>query len=336
MRILLIVHDNEKFINGFPIGLGYIASVLLKNHYDVEIYNQDMHHYPDNHLKYYLDNNKFDIIGIGFVAGYYEYRKILSLSMAINSSKNRPFYIIAGHGPSPEPEFFLKKTKADAVVIGEGEVTILNLLNALNHKKSLKNVKGIAYKDGNEVIINERQPLIKNIDDLPFPAYHKFPMHFYRLNRRGQRIKNTDFVGWMISGRGCKFNCNFCYRMDKGFRPRSNQSIIEEIKYLQKDYGISYIIFQDELLMSSETRTISLCEDILRSNISVKWNCNGRLNYAKREVLKLMKKAGCICINYGVESFDDTVLVKMNKGLTTTQIEAGIQLTLEYDIIAKF
>ena len=120
MRVLLVVYDNEMFIEYFPQGLAYIAAVLLKEGYQVDVYSQDKHHYPDTHLTEYLNKNRYDVIGVGVIAGYYQYRKLLKLSDAINKSKNRPYYIIGGHGPAPEPKFFLKKTGADAVVIGEG------------------------------------------------------------------------------------------------------------------------------------------------------------------------------------------------------------------------
>ena len=90
MKILLIVYDNGSYIHYFPVGTAYIASVLRKEGYEVEIYNQDVHHYPEEHLTDYLNNNKFDIIGLGVIAGYYQYRKLLKISKAINASKNKP------------------------------------------------------------------------------------------------------------------------------------------------------------------------------------------------------------------------------------------------------
>jgi radical SAM superfamily enzyme YgiQ (UPF0313 family) len=327
MRILLVVYDNEMFINTFPMGLAYIASVLVKEGYDVEIYNQDKFHYQDDHLREYLDQNRFDVVGISIIAGYYQYRKLLGLSDAINRSRNRPFYIMGGHGPSPEPEFFLKKTQADVAVIGEGEITIVELMRAIADKQPLNSVKGIAFRDGEKVIVNPRQMLIQNIDIIPLPAHDLFPIDFYRL-RRPPHATNSDFVMDMISGRGCPFKCNFCYRMDKAFRPRGNESIIEEIRFLKQKYGITYIVFQDDLLMSSVNRTESLCKDFIKADLNIKWNCNGRLNYAKPDLLTLMKKAGCVFINYGIEAMDDQILKNMNKVLTTAQIIKGIEATL--------
>ena len=335
MRILLVVYDNNSYIQTFPQALGYISAVLLLEGYEVVIYNQDLHHSANSNLTEYLNKNKFDVVGVSVIAGYYEYRKLLQISAAINKSKNRPLYIIGGHGPSPEPEYFLKKTQADVAVIGEGEETIIELLEAAGNNLSFSSIAGIAFREDDKVIVNKRRSLIKDIDSIPFPAYHLFPIEYYRLIRL-PHAENADFVLPILSGRGCSFECTFCYRMDEGFRPRSNESIIDEIEFLQKEYSITYIAFMDELLMSSKERTISLCEDFIKANLKIKWECNGRLNYAKPEVLKLMKKSGCVFINYGIEAMDDLVLKNMRKGLNIDQIIKGIENTLTVGISPGF
>jgi len=331
MRVLLVVYDNDSYIHWFPQGLAYISSVLLKKGYDVKVYSQDLHHYPEEHLTDYLNRNRFDIVGVGVIAGYYQYRKLLAISAAINASKQRPFYIIGGHGPSPEPEYFIRKTGADTVVMGEGELTIVELLDALAAEKSLETVTGIAFRDGEKVLVNKRRPLIKDIDSIPFPAYELFPIEYYRLLRM-PHVTNRDFVMPLLSGRGCPFQCTFCYRMDKGFRPRSNEAIIEEIRFLKNRFGITYIAFSDELLMTSRERTVSICEDLIGNNLNIKWDCNGRLNFAVPEVLNVMKRSGCVFINYGIEAMDDEVLKNMRKKLTTEQIIKGIEATLKAGI----
>lgn len=335
MRVLLISYDNESLVQWFPQGMAYIAATLLHHGHEVEIYEQDVHHYPESHLTQYLNDNYFDVVGLSFIGGYYEYRKALKISDAVNESKQRPFYIIGGFGPSPAPHYFLKKTGADALVKGEGEHTVIDLLNHLKEKKDLKHVLGIAYREGDNTYINPPRPLIEDVDAIPMPAYHLFNIEHYRL-LRFPNCSKTDFTMPVLSGRGCTFTCNFCYRMDKGFRARSNEAIIEEIKYLQKNYGITYIGFSDELLMSSIGRTMELCQAIIDAKLNIKWDCNGRLNYAKPKVLELMKKSGCVFINYGIEAFDDQILKNMDKVLTTKQIEVGIQNTLDVGISPGF
>jgi len=331
MRILLVVYDNGSYIHYFPQSLSYIAAVLLKAGHDVEIYNQDKCHYPDEHLTWYLDREKFDCIGLSVVGGYYQYRKLLKISEAVCKAKNKPFYIIGGHGPSPEPEYFLRKTNADAVVMGEGEETVVELVDAVGNKRPLSPVKGVAFREGKKVVINERRPLIKDIDSIPFPAFHLFPVYYYSLLRM-PHAGSSDFLMSAMTGRGCTYTCTFCYRMDEGFRPRSPENIVDEIRLLKREYGITYIEFCDELVMSSAERTMRLCEEFLKAELNMKWWANGRLNYARPDVLKIMKRAGCVFLNYGIESMDDQVLKNMNKDLTTDQIVSGVEATIKAGI----
>lgn len=335
MKILLVVYDNDSHISWFPIGLAYIAAVCRNAGHEVTIYNQDVYHWPDEHLTEYLDREHFDIVGFSVIGGYYQYRKALKISEAINHSKDRPFYILGGHGPVPEPEYYLKKTGADVIVMGEGETTILELLDAIENKRPLQQVKGLAYLENGQLVRTPERPLIENIDTVPLPAWDLFPMDHYALLRM-PNIRNSERSFPVLSGRGCTFKCNFCYRMDKGFRPRSPESIIQEIEILKQRYGISYIIFADELLMSSVKRTTELCEAFIRAKLNIHWWCNGRLNYAKPELLKLMKEAGCVFINYGIESMDEQALKVMNKALTTKQIVSGIENTLAAGISPGF
>lgn len=331
MRILLVVYDNASYTHVFPMGLGAISAVLEKAGYDIEVYSQDLHHYPDEHLTQYIDENDFDVIGVSVIAGYYQYRKLLKLSEAINRSKKRPFYVLGGYGPTPEPKFFLDKTGADVIVMGEGELTVLELLNAVKDKTPLKDVRGVAFRDGSEVVVNPRHELIAELSTLPWPAYHKFPMEYYRLLRM-PKAGPTDFVIPMMSGRGCTFKCTFCYRMDTGYRGRDPKELIEEVKFLNREYGINYFSFQDDLLMTSVAHTEEVCRTFIEANLGVKWNCNGRLNYCSPELLAMMKKAGCVFINYGIEAMDNEVLKRMKKGLRTDQVVKGIEATLAADI----
>jgi len=331
MRILLVVYDNDSFISWFPQGLAYIASVWRNAGHELTVYNQDVYHWPESHLQKLLDTEKFDLVAVSVIGGYYQYRKLLKISEAINRSKYRPFYVLGGHGPAPEPEYFMQKTKADVIVIGEGEVTAIEITEALEGKRSIASVNGIAYNDNGKCVRTAPRGLIQNIDEIAFPAWDLFPMDHYTM-LRGPHIKNGERCLPVLSGRGCTFKCNFCYRMDKGLRERSIENIMEEIHILNRDYNVSYIAFSDELLMSSEERTIEICEGIIKSGLKIKWDCNGRLNFAKPDVLKRMKDSGCVFINYGIESMDQKVLNAMKKGLTLKMIYEGVQNTLDSGI----
>lgn len=328
MKVLLIVYDNGSHINWFPQGISYLVS-YLKTEHEVTIYNQDIYHYPESHLTNYLDNNNFDVVCLGIIGGYYQYKKMLKISKAIRAAKRNHLYILGGHGPSPEPEYFLNVSNADYVVIGEGEETILDLLQYHGTNK-IKYVRGIAFFEDGKFIQTPPSPLNKNVDEIMLPSWDDFPIEHYVLSTSKPSVQGIHRMLPMISGRGCPFTCNFCYRIEKGFRARSTESILEEVKILKNKFNVTMIDFTDDLLMSSEKRTIEICEALVDQDI--KWVCNGRLNYVTKELISLMKKAGCVYINYGIESIDDTALKLMNKKLTVEQIIKGIEATLDVGV----
>jgi len=319
---LFIVYDNRSHGPIFPQGVAYLMAACKAAGHKADVYLQDIHHLPDEHLTQFLDNSEYDVVGLGFVAGYYPYRKAISISRAVNRSKRRGdfIYVLGGHGPSAAPEYFRKKLEADLVVQGEGERAMLVVKEYTN--------EGI----DNACIAIEGKPA-SDIDTLHWPLYEEFPIEIYRLMRL-PTSKESDFAMPILSGRGCKWKCTFCYRMVPGFRPRDPWAVIEEMHYLQKEWNINHFDFNDELLMSSKERIHIFCEALIEAKLKpFKWDCSGRLNYAKPEELKLMKRAGCEYINYGIESLDDRVLRKMRKGLSAQQITEGIQATLKEELV---
>ena len=336
MKILFVIYDNDSQTNDFPLGLAYLCSFLRQYGYkDISVYNQDIYHFPDEHLTNFLNNNHFDVVGIGVIGGYYQYKKLKSICAAINKLKDRPILIIGGYGPAPEPQFFMEKTNADFCVIGEGELPLLNLLNEIGGSKNYSTVEGIMYREGNKYHTTIRSKPIKDIDGIPFPAWDLFPIDAYSAYKPSGAVGVVCTMP-IITCRGCMYSCNFCYRMETGYRARSYESIIEEIKKLIKDYNVSFVRLRDELLMSTEKRIIGFCEELLAADIKIQFDCSGRLNTAKPHVLKLMKKAGCVYINYGIESLDQKVLDLMNKHQTVEEIYKGIEATLSAGINPGF
>ncbi len=331
MKILFVVYDNDAYVSVFPLGMAYLAAACRAAGHEVEIYSQDVYHFPDEDLTEFLNRRSFDFVGIGACGGYYQYRKMLSLCRAVLNARRPPFLALGGHLVSADPEYFLAKTGCGAICIGEGEVTVVELLAALEGGRPLSGVKGIAFIDGPEIRRTEPRPLIEDVDAIAWPAYDLFPMDHYALMRM-PNIGRADRCLPVLTGRGCPFTCNFCYRLDPGFRPRSPEAIIEEMRHLAAEYHITYFAFIDELLMSSVNRTLELCRAFRDSGLSFRWQCSGRLNYAEPEVLQAMKESGCVFINYGIESVDDEALRRMNKALTTAQIVRGVENTLRAGI----
>lgn len=338
IKILFIVYDNESSRGILPLGPLYITSYLKSRGYnDIHFYNQSVYHYPDTHVTEYLSQKKFDIVAIGFVAGYFQHRKIIKICESINRAKKRPFVVLGGHGPSPVPEYYLRLTGADAVVMGEGEVPFFNLVNAIENNKPLNSVKGIAYRDGEKIIVNPKENIIVDLETIPYPSFELVPMeHYVRVESKYYKMKSTDRMINMITGRGCAYNCNFCQRLEKGTRLRSVDAVIDELKKYIRDYNITYVVFWDELFMVSKKRVYEISEAILKENIKINYWCCGRLNIADKDVLEIMKRSGCSQINYGIEQFDNDALRAMNKNLTEDQIVNGIENTQKEGIWIDF
>ncbi len=309
-NVLLISYDNDSYIPFFPINLFYLAGALKKAKHTVGIWLQDIHHGKEEALTKILDENPFDVVGLGFCGGYWQYEKAKKISRAVNASKRRKEinYSLGGHGPAGEPEFFRRIMGADSIVCGDGEKAIVQIAD--------KETSGIL----------QGEPCTK--DEAPLEIYDElFPIMIYKLIR-WPTSERTDYCFPILSSRGCKWNCSFCFRMREGFHERSVEAIIEEIKFLHNQFQINHFQFADELLMSSERRVEIICNSILGLPFKMKWDCNGRLNYASPLVLKLMKESGCQYVNYGIESLDQKILNQMGKGLTLDQIHNGVEATL--------
>ena len=288
MKVVLIAYDAGNLINYFPMGLAYVASKMRQEGYEVTICPMDKYHLTDKQLRDYLLRSKADIVGTGMCAGYWQYAQLKKIVSVVDSLEPKPLLYLGGHLVAPAIDYFKKLTGADYICPGEYDYT-------------------------------------DDLDSLPEPAWDLFDIDFYSLIR----LPHSDYKDRcfpVLSGRGCPFHCSFCYRMNDGYRARSVASIIEEVTYLKDHYHITYIDFADELLMTNFKRPVEIAEAMKPLNL--KWMCNGRLNYARPDVLEAMKEAGCVFINYGIEAMDDEVLKQMHKNLTVAQITEGVENTL--------
>lgn len=347
MKILFATYDNESLHNPLPLGAAYVAGYLREHGYqDVSFYSQDVYHYPDSHLTGYIDKVKPDIVSLGFVAGYYQHKKIKSMVDAIRASQHKPFVVLAGHGPSPVPEFYLRYTGANAVVMGEAELPFLNMVKTFGESEEseyyLDDVHGIAFRHGkydpkdDEYIVNPREEPIKQLDSIPYPAYDLLPMEYYINTKLPLNMSSIERQLAMITSRGCAFRCNFCMRLEKGMRFRSAQNVRDELKYQVNKYNLSYILFYDEYFAASRKRVKEITEAISSIGRPVKYFCTGRLDMIDDDILQMLKDSGCASIDFGIEQYDDDALAAMNKRLTTREIREGIELTKKYGIAIAF
>ena len=317
-KVLFIIHDLYQDDVVFPCSIGYLAAVLKQRGAKVEIYSQDVYHYSYEHLANYLKNKNFDLIGLGFLAARFN-ETILPLCKIINKYKKNAWLVLGGHGPSPIPEFIIKKTKCNVIVIGEGEETIIELLKNKLEGGDLSKVNGIAYQEKENVNINKRRPLIKNLDIIPFPEYSLFPMDYYLTAVKFYKMDKNGKFHPIIASRGCIGKCNFCYRIDKGYRYRSIPNVVDEIAFLQEKYNVSYFRMEDDLFTYPRKRIFEFYDELEKRDLKIKWDTMARVDTIDDETIDILQDLGCQWLNIGFESSDDNVLKLMNKRTTVEQ-----------------
>ena len=330
MKILLInppVRVNEP-PRHIPIGLGIIANVLLSEGHEVKILDINAERLSNSEVKEKIDlKSKYEIIGTGGLITTYKYLKWLIPELKNYNPNSK---IVVGGGVVTErPTLLLSRTPADIAVIGEGEITMTEIVSALEKNSSLETVKGIAYKKENRQIqVNPARPLIKELDNLPFPAYDLFPIDVYLHNVSHATVIGKKTEMSMITGRGCPYNCNYCYHIfGRGARTRSVDNVIEEIRYLMEKYKVESIALLDETFTLNKKRVMEFCSKMLLEKIDIPWTCLARVNLVDREMLKKMKQAGCYRVGYGIESGSQQILDNMNKKVTVEQAKKAIKLT---------
>ncbi len=331
-KVLLIVHDVYQEDNDFPIGIGYLAAVLKKEGADVRVCCQDVFHYSNEELaERFLKNENYDLIGFGFLAARFK-ETVLGLCETINKYKKGAWLVLGGHGPASIPEYVIKKTNADMVAIGESEETIIELLKCKVEKGDLSKIKGIAYKDGDRVVINERRKPIFNLDTIPFPEWSLFPMEKYINCVEFFYPEKGDKTLSILTSRGCINRCNFCYRMESGIRFRSINNLIEEIKILNDKYGVNCFIMFDELFNVPKKRVYEFYQAVKKNNLKIKFSCNARVDIFDEESAIWLKESGCKLLNFGFESSDQKVLDLMKKNTTVEQNVRALEITKKVGI----
>jgi len=330
-NVLLIIHDVYQDFNAFPLPYGYLAAMLQKSGYSVEVYCMDVFHYTNEQLEKKLFNSEYDLIGAGFLPARFE-ETIILLCESVNKHKKNAWFFLGGPGPTPIPEYMLERTKADLVLLGEAEHSLVEVMDAKLGKRKLADIKGIAYVENNEIKVNPRRPVFRGLDSLPWPAWDLFPMESYTKSWKmaGQDIEEKSCS--MLTTRGCTDTCTFCYRIEKGLRLRSLPDIIAEMKYLVEKYKITFFQFVDELSTFPRSRVFEFERLLKENNLNVKWVCNSRAPLFDEEVAFSLKRAGCVFVNIGVESVDQEVLDEMNKRCTVDDNIKALQVANKVDI----
>ncbi|MEM2345497.1 MAG: radical SAM protein, partial [Archaeoglobaceae archaeon] len=239
------------------------------------------------------------------------------------------FVILGGVHISFEPEKAVSNDFVDAVCIGEGEETIVEVAERVEAGKTLEGVKGIYYKEEGKLRKNEPRNFIENLDSLPFPAFDLMPLEKYSV--LGQKIKHFP----MITSRGCPFACRYCSSslfMGHRFRARSAKNVVDEIEWLMDEFKAKHIAFSDDTFTLNKKRVVEICEEIKRRKLEITWSCSSRIDTVTDELLKLMKSVGCVAIYYGIESASKRILEYYRKRISIERAKEVVRTTRKIGI----
>jgi radical SAM superfamily enzyme YgiQ (UPF0313 family) len=330
MKILLVNPPIREWAkpNVFPLGLGYIASVLLEKGHEVDVLDINAHRWNKKEVEEKIKDSDFDLAGIGgIVTIYHSVKKLVEILKRYHPDKK---IIIGGSVATSIPNIILTKTQADILCIGEGERTIADLIDALhNGGNSLETVAGIWFRKRNgEIVRNSPRKPIKDLDSLPWPAWDLFPMNTYLKNPVGAPNRNKWIDGGadvsvplsmnIYGSRGCPYKCTYCYHdfMGQGYRHRSPRKIVDEMKYLYDKHSVRYFHLIDDEFCLRKDFIFEFCKILKdRFDNKVTWGCAGRANLMTEKLISTMADSGCVLIGYGIESGSQRMLDAMKKGV---------------------
>lgn len=306
-----------------PLSLCYIAAVLRKDGHEIKLVDCIAEKIENNGLLEIFKNFKPALVvlntAIPSIAG--------DMNTALVLKNFDPGIKIAIVGMFPtilEGECLKQFKQVDYAIMDEPEWVVARLVSAINEKNSPEHIKGLIYRNDDEIIVNERQNLSENnIDDLPFPARDLLKNDAYKLPTNGKKFTLLSV------GRGCSGNCIFCIAnvyYGRSFRKRSVENVISEIEECVNEYDIQNFLFWGESFTTDPKYGENICDQIISRNIKIAWSTTSRVDTLNQNLLEKMKKAGCILLGLGIESYDQGVLNFARKGITVEQIDRAVSM----------
>ncbi|MDD2308516.1 MAG: radical SAM protein [Desulfuromonadaceae bacterium] len=328
MKILLayqsgLPHRNDPYISLVPTGLCYLHACLQEAGYDSVLANFSA--WPVARIKEELLALKPDIIGIS----QWTHNRHSSLELAAISRDLLPKSMImmgGGHATFCYEDILIEGSPVDIAVLGEAESTLLELVERLASGKEWQSISGVAFRRNGTIVLTAPRKSLGDLDRLPLPARY--------LDRSlGVDLElQSEFI---VTTRGCPSTCYFCSSPDfwgKKVRFRSPSAIVEEIQYIRHKYGLIYFSIRDDTFTADRRRVLEFCTLLQMREVNILWNCQSRVTAIDEEMVIEMKRAGCECIQLGVESGSPRLLKQLGKNITPAQIEHACALIREIGI----
>ncbi|MDD2581852.1 MAG: radical SAM protein [Desulfuromonadaceae bacterium] len=328
MKILLtyqsgLPHRNDPYISIVPTGLCYLHAYLLEAGYDSILANFSA--WPASRIRQELLTIHPDFIGIS----QWTHNRHCSLDLARICRRLLPDSTIAmggGHATFCYEDILVEGSPVDVVVLGEGEDTLLELVAQASKEKEFQNIAGVAFRSNGTIMVTAVRKNLEELDRLPLPARY--------LDRSigCDPELQSEFI---VTTRGCPSTCYFCSSPDfwgRRVRFRSPRAIVEEIQYIRQKFGLIYFSIRDDTFTADRRRVLEFCSLLQKQEANILWNCQSRVNAIDEELVIEMKRAGCECIQLGVESGSPRILQQLGKKIAPAQIESACTLIREVGI----
>jgi len=304
-----------------PLGVLYLASVVEKAGHDIKVVDMRVKDEKPEEVRRYVNSFRPDVVGISGITTDYPF--CLRMATAFKKFKPGVINIMGGPHVTFTAEEVLEKNKdVDIIVRGEGEDTFIRLLKAFSQASSLNSVEGITFRYKGKITSTKQRPYIDDLDKLPSPARHLVP------------LKDYEYIS-IITSRGCPYQCTFCStRLMWGprYRTRSPFKIVDEMQNISERLGFRRITLEDDNFTFDQARAKEICNEIIKRKLDVNWSCSTRVDNFDRDLLCMMKKAGCDEIYLGIESGSQKTLNMVKKDLSVDTIRRGIKILKKEDI----
>lgn len=318
------------------LGLCSLAAVAEKAGYKVSILDAVALQYSLRQILEEIKTRKPRYVGISAMT--HTISSASAIAKILKENLNDVKIILGGVHITAATEETLKKYPGcfDVCVLGEGETTIVELLKNLDNGDTLNDVPGLAFMSGNQIVKTRPREFIRDLDVLPFPAWHLLPdmrQHYgATLISAGNKYSNH-----LLTSRGCPGRCIFCDTTINGHKVRgySAEYVLDMIEILHKKYHIDDIQFNDDTFVTLKKRMLDICEKLIARNYRLSWSCDARASDVTEESLKIMKAAGCWQIAFGVETGSERVMDFIKKKVTFEQIKNAFKWAKNAGISTK-
>lgn len=328
MRVCLLRPNYHTHLVQPALALGYLAAVLRRERIEVRCVDGVLLGLSDEEIA--AATKDFDCIAISCLSSYH--RSTLRLLPIFKARKQT--VVLGGPHITALREQALDEN-ADYLVIGEGELSLLDLLRDLEGRGRGENIPGVISRGGSYT----PRPFISDLDSVPFPDWSDTPPEIYPKAPHGGVAKHFP-IAPIVTTRGCPYTCTFCSSPSLWhghLRYRSPENVVDEIGFMIQKFGVKEVHFEDDNLTLSKKHVLGVCEEILRRKIDISWATpNGiRADRVDYEVLSMMKKSGCYSVAFGVESANREILERCQKKEDLGKIDEAVNLASELGLITQ-